>query len=606
MNKPYSDGVNKNVQPKPYIANISLVKGVPFYGFYVGWKYYAKIYLLNPHHMRRLSQILQSGGIMGTIFQPHEAHIQYILQFMIDYNLYGCNFVDCENIRFRQGVPDVDEIPEKHIWHNESIPQQLMLPEGEFPRQSYSALEVDIGTHNILNRRKICERNLHSSFIERLNPLPLDKKLLHSLAELWKDENRRRGSTDQLNMENFVASSGSREPSTDWMHEEDKRTKILAMIKAERRMSDGSKPHFGDFVRHEPLENFVQTALESVKDFFPDGNREMTPEDEDDGDGVDVDDDIIGDLNQEDFVGEGDDAELADIDKEVLDPLVDEEERDEDQESTTGPRSKRDKGKGRANGPVDEPMSDAPLGDRNLDFGGQEAVYSSTATSRKDIYKVGSEGGHANDTFRVPPVFVKENSETETIEIKRNKQSNDKLEDSNYEIPRDRIQLKRKGFPDIPISERPLSKSRKIESTDTGKALGPSKESSLLSKPSASSLGKMKAREDQENYHLQPPRAVEQMSFVVDSVQVPAGFPPTSSPGTWEFPVLKTETLRLSQEISQGARRKSRNTPTDAGGGDISMLDESVSQLSVVSSALYPATTQYSEYLRSSLPQECH
>jgi DNA polymerase zeta len=46
--------------------------------------------------------VFQSGAILNRIYQPHEAHVPYILQFMIDYNLYGMNLINLENVKFRR------------------------------------------------------------------------------------------------------------------------------------------------------------------------------------------------------------------------------------------------------------------------------------------------------------------------------------------------------------------------------------------------------------------------------------------------------------------------------------------------------------------------
>lgn len=570
MNKPYSGAEDKSVQPKPYVANISLVKGVPFYGFHVGWRYYAKIYLLNPRYMKRLSMILQSGGVMGTVFQPYEAHIQYLLQFMVDYNLYGCGFIECERVRFRQGVPDMEKVAEKHVWHEGSIPQKLMLPENEFPRQSYCELEVDIQAQDIINRREVSERELHHNFIERLNPIPPDKKLLHSLAELWKDENMRRGSADQLNMEEFAVSSSSREPGADWMHEEDKRDKILAMIKAESQRGGGSKPRFEDFVRREPLENLVQTALESVGDFYPDGSREMlTPEDEGDDDAADVNEDIIGDLNEEDFIGEGDDNELAEIDREILDPLADEEEEDEGQGPTVDPLDEKGKGKELADEPVDMLMEDvpSPLDKYGHPGCGNQNLLDLSIEPHSQCYHINLDNNPPDDVFEVPPKFVKY---PEGAVGKRNcKRPYDEFKNNSYEIPQDfSTRLKRKDPPDNPVLE---SKYSKTETADVGKTIGLPKRSLPSSKPPTAMREKTGTREGSGGARIQTKQA-----------------PPISSPGMWDFPVLKAETLRLSQEISsQEVRRKSQGTAVD----NVLALDTSVSQLSFPSTG-YSAAVQ--------------
>ena len=66
-----------------YVAHISLVKGVPFFGYHVGYRYYLKVYILNPLHMTRLADLLHQGAIMKRSFQPYESHLQYLLQWML-------------------------------------------------------------------------------------------------------------------------------------------------------------------------------------------------------------------------------------------------------------------------------------------------------------------------------------------------------------------------------------------------------------------------------------------------------------------------------------------------------------------------------------------
>ena len=43
----------------------------------------------------------QNGVIHGKIYQPHESHVSYILQFMMDYNLHGMNLVNFSQYKIR-------------------------------------------------------------------------------------------------------------------------------------------------------------------------------------------------------------------------------------------------------------------------------------------------------------------------------------------------------------------------------------------------------------------------------------------------------------------------------------------------------------------------
>jgi hypothetical protein len=51
---------------------------------------------------------------MQTQFQPYEAHIPYLLQFFVDYNLFGMSFVKFSDSKFRLPLPT----RRKRVWRN--------------------------------------------------------------------------------------------------------------------------------------------------------------------------------------------------------------------------------------------------------------------------------------------------------------------------------------------------------------------------------------------------------------------------------------------------------------------------------------------------------
>ncbi|KAI8208778.1 DNA polymerase zeta catalytic subunit [Colletotrichum sp. SAR 10_76] len=118
-----------------FVARITLVKGVPFYGFHVGYRFFLKIYMFHPIVMTRLADLLQQGVILKKKFQPYEAHLQYLLQFMTDYNLYGCGYLDASDVFFRGPIPSYDvEGNSQHLWHDHSIPRGRVLEDLSLPR----------------------------------------------------------------------------------------------------------------------------------------------------------------------------------------------------------------------------------------------------------------------------------------------------------------------------------------------------------------------------------------------------------------------------------------------------------------------------------------
>ncbi|CAI4210967.1 unnamed protein product [Parascedosporium putredinis] len=241
-----------------FVARISLVKGVPFYGFHVGYHYFLKIYVFNPVVISRLSDLLLQGVIMKQKFQPYETHLQYILQFMCDYNLYGCDYLDVSKVRFRAPVP----------------------------QSAGKAGQIDICAQDIANRKAVKERRLHHDFVERIQPIAPEIKLLSSMAGLWRDETRRRmlklpalarkTTSSPFPPGALVSMSpGSRNPqSQGWIHEEEYKSLLRELISNERSADeDGAGPDFDTFVEPQPGDEEIRTVLESVTDLYPDTLR---------------------------------------------------------------------------------------------------------------------------------------------------------------------------------------------------------------------------------------------------------------------------------------------------------------------------------------------
>ncbi|XP_074846819.1 DNA polymerase zeta catalytic subunit [Carettochelys insculpta] len=173
-----------------HVFKVSLVSGMPFYGYHEKEGKFMKIYLYNPAMVKRVCELLQGGAIMNKFYQPHEAHIPYLLQLFIDYNLYGMNLINLAAVKFRKAKRRSntlnrigcykDHLPENSItgtffrWEEDEIPSSLIL-EGVEP-QSTCELEVDAVAADILNRLDV------EAQIGR-NP---------GLQAIWEDEKQRR------------------------------------------------------------------------------------------------------------------------------------------------------------------------------------------------------------------------------------------------------------------------------------------------------------------------------------------------------------------------------------------------------------------------------
>ncbi|KAL1770212.1 DNA polymerase zeta catalytic subunit [Sigmodon hispidus] len=177
-----------------HVFKVSLVSGMPFYGYHEKERHFMKIYLYNPAMVKRICELLQSGAIMNKFYQPHEAHIPYLLQLFIDYNLYGMNLINLAAVKFRKARRNGDT---SHAtgsfkghssgssasgplfrWEEDEIPSSLLL-DGVEPL-STCELEVDAVAADILNRLDI-EAQIGG------NP---------GLQAIWEDEKQRRRNRD--------------------------------------------------------------------------------------------------------------------------------------------------------------------------------------------------------------------------------------------------------------------------------------------------------------------------------------------------------------------------------------------------------------------------
>ncbi|KAG9286506.1 hypothetical protein G9A89_014672 [Geosiphon pyriformis] len=151
-----------------YVAAIILVKGVPFYDL-----------------KSRVAELLQLGSIMGCKFQPYEAHIPFLLQFMVDYNLFGMNYIHLSDVMFRQ-LPLTPNLRSDH--------------------DNCNPLAFQYFSH-IINRDWIQPRDIHHNLWEGSLSIYSDR-LLSSLNSLWEDESRRRKARG-LELPNVVAEFSS-------------------------------------------------------------------------------------------------------------------------------------------------------------------------------------------------------------------------------------------------------------------------------------------------------------------------------------------------------------------------------------------------------------
>lgn len=249
---------NPKSHKSQFIRAILLVKGVHFYGFNSSYSPFLKIQIVDPSYVTRAVAILQSGSVMSTRFHTYESHLTCILQFLADFGLYGCGWIDLGEV-LQRGAEE--EEPE-HSFSNgpQTAADSSLFTLSPHFRQSRMSLEVDVAAHQILNRHRLIARNIHHKL--EIPAPPLSKEpLVISVRELWDDERNRRRARG-LNPSPEVPidlSDGSRSAGGDWVAEARWWDEIQKRIVKERE---------NDLVMEESgkgWERWVMTTFESVE-----------------------------------------------------------------------------------------------------------------------------------------------------------------------------------------------------------------------------------------------------------------------------------------------------------------------------------------------------
>jgi DNA polymerase zeta len=239
-----------------FVRAIVLVKGVHFYGFHSSYSPFLKVHIADPAYVNRAVTIMHSGTVMRTRFRVFESHLSYILQFLSDFGLYGCGWIDLREV-WQRGNGSESEEQEREIMQLEEY--QLFNPSPHF-RQSRMPLEVDVVSHQILNRHLLTARNIHHKLEIPAPPLPKEPLVL-SVRELWEDErNRRRANGLSPSPEMPIdLSENSRGVGGDWVAEarwwEEIRKRIEKESRQDLAVDESAKT----------WENWVMTTFESIE-----------------------------------------------------------------------------------------------------------------------------------------------------------------------------------------------------------------------------------------------------------------------------------------------------------------------------------------------------
>lgn len=255
-----------------FVRAVLLVKGVHFYGFHSSYAPFLKIHMIDPSYLTRAATLLKSGVVMSKKFNVFESHISFYLQFMCDFNLYGCGWLDLGEVWRRGDEYFSGEEPEEGAPDHESTqPLQSLFKPSPHPTQSRMELEVDVVAFHILNRHALTARKIHHKLSIPGPKLPADPLVL-SVRELWEDERRRRAAKGLDPSPELPAdpSENSRGPGGDWVAEARWWDEIKRRIEAERGHEE---PH-----QDQSWEKWVPTTFESLDGLWDDRYRAWRPE----------------------------------------------------------------------------------------------------------------------------------------------------------------------------------------------------------------------------------------------------------------------------------------------------------------------------------------
>ncbi|KAF9669963.1 hypothetical protein SADUNF_Sadunf13G0019200 [Salix dunnii] len=270
---------------RQHVHGCSLVRAKKFYGYHSDEELFVKIYLYHPHDVSRAANLLLAGAVFDKSLQPHESHIPFLLQFLVDYNLNGMGHLHLSKMKFRHPVPDPftprkfsakhQDEPEMEestcisadfqadssggqglvspIWISSTIPgswmwqfsSQFDAPSDQdmqrLKRQSICNLEGDATVDDILNQQ--------SKIYTSLSQVHSDVKMVQSLIPIWEEEHERTGT----NKVTILPDPGKPLPG-------DVLKTMLHALEFERKKSELCIKTVGDLPLSESKINFLPTV----------------------------------------------------------------------------------------------------------------------------------------------------------------------------------------------------------------------------------------------------------------------------------------------------------------------------------------------------------
>ena len=206
---------------------------------------------------------------MGTRFRVYESHLSYILQFLSDFNLYGCGLLDFQEAAVR-GIDGEDL--------NEDDPTLAQILQQFAPstlfRESRVQLELDIIAPQILNRQSLVARDIHHVLHTTAEDQTSEPYVM-SVRELWDDERVHRRALG-LNPSPVIPldpTDSSRRDRSPWISEARWWDALRQRIE-----SSGETPMVLPLKNAEKKwESYVMTTFESVEALWEKKYRKWSP-----------------------------------------------------------------------------------------------------------------------------------------------------------------------------------------------------------------------------------------------------------------------------------------------------------------------------------------
>eukprot|EP00210_Caulerpa_lentillifera_P001997 g1914.t1 len=165
------------------VFNLQIVFAKSVYGYREEDELFVKIILYNPRDVNKAANVLLSGAIMGTKFQPFEAHVPFFLQFKSSIATRGLQSTGEMDFTwqdlFRRSIIALLFLEAGNKRNSTTSTETATPYRGKrLERLSFCDIEVDATANDITNIQKLEWRSI--------NEVDENTKLVQSLIPIWK------------------------------------------------------------------------------------------------------------------------------------------------------------------------------------------------------------------------------------------------------------------------------------------------------------------------------------------------------------------------------------------------------------------------------------